>query len=161
MNDTYGRSLPLPLMRFDQDTLSWRTCEDTSLWDLEMFSPSFPESGMTLDGELFELPIPERSMIEQGSSLLPTPTARDWKEQALGWTWERNGVRQEDTLPRALTALLLMPAVMDKGTNCTRKQPESESLTQEALSIGASTQGQFFDGSECSEDLPQIPLSPE
>jgi hypothetical protein len=44
---------------------------------------------------------------------LPTPTARDYKEQNIGWTWQRDGVTQEDTLPRALTALLPTPRVSD------------------------------------------------
>ena len=78
---------------------------------------------------------------------------------------------------RDIPALLPTPTVMDMGSNYTPeeweawklKQKEAHrngnghgaSLTQEALSIGASTQGQFFDGSECSDDQPQIPLSPE
>lgn len=79
MKDTYGRSLPLPSMRFDLDSLSWRTCEATSLWDLEMSSPSFPEWGTTQGGELYELPTPERPTVAQGFSSLPTPTVIDSK----------------------------------------------------------------------------------
>ena len=40
---------------------------------------------------------------------MPTPTAREHKEQTLGWTWERDGVIQQDTVPRAITALLPTP----------------------------------------------------
>jgi hypothetical protein len=291
MKDTYGRSLPLPSMRFDLESSSWRTCEATSLWDLEMSSPSFPEWGMTLNGELFELPTPERPTVGQGSSSLPTPLARDSREMPLYRT-DEFGPNASDTLSRALAnqmlptptaadgtkmssnsetsarrmqkgnqasltdivqtemlppgyllptpvandskeniigpanhrpqdedslaralhhllptpraqardviyaredyhgnleealaflpgvnALLPTPTVMDMGSNYTPeeweawklKQKEAHrngnghgaSLTQEALSIGASTQGQFFDGSECSEGLPLIPLSPE
>jgi hypothetical protein len=42
-----------------------------------MSSPSFPEWGMTLGGELFELRTPERLTVAQGYSSLPTPTAAD------------------------------------------------------------------------------------
>ena len=77
MSDTSGRSSPLPLMRFDLASSSWRTCEDTSLWDLVMSSPSFPEWGTTRGGVLFELPTPARPTVEQGSSSLPTPKASD------------------------------------------------------------------------------------
>lgn len=76
MNDTYGPTLPLPLMRYDLDLSCWRTCEDTSLWDLEMCSPTFPAWGMTHDGVLYELPTPERPILEQGSLSLPTPRAQ-------------------------------------------------------------------------------------
>ena len=217
MDDSYGRSLPLPSMRFDLESLSWRTCEATSLWDLEMSSPTFPEWGMTRGGELFELRTPERPTVGPGSSSLPTPTARDYKDVEIGPAKHRPD--DEDTLARALhhliptsllktpvasengrldrperylnrnepqgrfdlsdqvAALLPTPTVMDMGSNYTPeeweawklKQKETHSngnghgasLTQEALSIGASTQAQFFDGSECSDDQPLIPLSPE
>ena len=77
MSDTSGRSLPLPLMRYDLASSSWRTCEDTSLWDLAMSSPNFPAWGTTRGGVLFELPTPVRPTVEQGSSSLPTPKASD------------------------------------------------------------------------------------
>ena len=208
MKDTSGRSLPLPSMRFDLDSLSWRTCEATSLWDLEMSSPSFPEWGMTVNGELFELPTPERPTVgrESSSSLFPTPTVQDSENNAGPSQLNRNSVPlntlvvalmptpraqngeernqniwarpldQPQNLENAL-ALLPTPTVMDMGSNYTSeeweawklKQKEAHrngnghgaSLTQEALSIGASTQGRFFDGSESSDDQPQIPLSPE
>lgn len=219
MKDTSGRSLPLPSMRFDLDSLSWRTCEATSLWDLEMSSPSFPEWGMTVNGELFELPTPERPTVAHVSSSLPTPTAADGTKMSsnpetsarrmekgkqasltdivqtemlpagylLPTPRAQNGeernqniwarpLDQPQNLENAL-ALLPTPTVMDMGSNYTpeeweawkSKQKEAHrngnghgaSLTQEALSIGASTQGQFFDGSEYSDDQPQIQLSPE
>ena len=134
MSDTSGRSLPLPLMRYDLASSCWRTCEDTSLWDLAMSSPSFPEWGTTRAGVLFELPTPVRPTVEQGSSSLPTPTARDHKEQTLGWTWERDGVTQEDTLPRALTALLPTP-VADHSRGLAQPGTDFSSLPNVALSL--------------------------
>jgi hypothetical protein len=75
MSGTSGTTSALPLMRYDLASLSWRTCEDTSLWDLEMSSPTFPEWGMTRAGVLYELPTPERPTVAPAYSSLPTPTA--------------------------------------------------------------------------------------
>jgi hypothetical protein len=106
MSVTFGHSLPLPSMRFDRESLSWRTCEATSLWDLEMSSPSFPEWGMTLGGELFELPTPARLTVAQGSSSLPTPHAGLGERGRDGIYPNPNG--QQD-LQHALAALLPTP----------------------------------------------------
>ena len=83
MSDTYGRTYALPLMRYDLASLSWRTCEDTSLWDLEMSSPTFPESGTTLDGLLYERPRQAPAIAGQDSSSLPTPQSGDSHNEAL------------------------------------------------------------------------------
>jgi len=76
MNDTYGPMYAQPLMRFDQDTQSWRTSEATSLWDLPMSSPTLPASGLMRNGELFARPMLERPTSATGSSSLPTPRAQ-------------------------------------------------------------------------------------
>ena len=81
MNDTYGPMYAQPLMRFDQDTQSWRTSLDTSLWDLPMSSPTLPESGLMRNGELFERPMLERPTSATGSSSLPTPRESMHKNQ--------------------------------------------------------------------------------
>jgi hypothetical protein len=65
-----------PLMRFDQDTQSWRTSLDTSLWDLPMSSPTLPQSGLMRNGVLFERPMLERPTSATDSSSLPTPRAQ-------------------------------------------------------------------------------------
>ena len=165
MNDTSGPMFETPLMRFDQDTQSWRTSEATSLWDLPMSSPTLPASGSMRSGELYARPMLERPTSATGSSSLPTPKAgdgergrdlprlrpdvsgrelattvgflatlptpisRDHKEQTLGWTWERDGVVQEDTLPRAITSVMQVswgkyePAIR-RWENLTREVPE-------------------------------------
>jgi hypothetical protein len=83
MSDTYGPTFALPSMRYDLNLCSWRTCEATSLWDLEMSSPTFSEWGMTLAGELYELPMPALRTGEQEFSSLPTPTARDYRDASM------------------------------------------------------------------------------
>ena len=80
MSDTFGPTLPLPLMRYDLESSCWRTSEVTSLWALEMSCPIFPEWGMTLGGELFALPTSERPTVVPGFSLLlTTPCVADGK----------------------------------------------------------------------------------
>ena len=76
MSDTYGLTSATPLARYDRDSQSWRTCEDTCLWDLPMSLETLPAWGMTRDGELFELPTPERLTVALEYSSLPTPTAQ-------------------------------------------------------------------------------------
>ena len=44
-----------------------------------VFSETFPTSGMTRSGRLYELPMLEHLIREKECSLLPTPAARDWK----------------------------------------------------------------------------------
>lgn len=74
--DIYGRSLGMPSARYSQDSQSWRTCEDTSLWDLPMLLVTLPAWGTTRGGVLFELQMPEHLMGGQECSSLPTPTAQ-------------------------------------------------------------------------------------
>lgn len=136
-------------MRYDLASSSWRTCAATSLWDLEMSSPTFPEWGMTLGGELYELPTPERPTPAPASSSLPTPTARDYEDTTISAA--RHRPDDDDTLSRALAHLLPTPTVMDMGSNYTPEQWEAwkaakkaqhnngnghgASLTQEAISL--------------------------
>ena len=79
MNVTYGRSSGMPFAQYDPDSHYWKTCADTSLWDLMLSSLTLPNWGYLLDGVLYELPTPELPTIEHGSSYLPTPMARDYK----------------------------------------------------------------------------------
>ena len=148
-SDTCGPMFALPLMRYDLDSLSWRTCEATSLWDLEMSSPTFPEWGMTQGGELFELPKPERPTTVLDFSLLPTPTVQDGENNAGPSQWNRNSIPLN-----TLVTLLPTPTVMDMGGGRTPQEWEDwkqamkashnngnghgASLTQEALSLGGS-----------------------
>ena len=117
MNDISGRSLPLPLMRYDLASLSWRTSEDTSLWDLEMSSPTFPESGMTLDGLLYERPRQEPAIAGQDYSSLPTPAARDYKDQSFS-PRVLDG-RSHGELPEAIGLQFLPTPTSVQGRNAT------------------------------------------
>lgn len=107
MSDTSGPTSATPSSPFAQWSPSLRTWTDTGLLGLTLCLGTLPTWGCLRDGELFELPTPEPPTVaSESSSLLPSPISRDVKEQTLGWTWQRDGVTQEDTLPRAITSLL-------------------------------------------------------
>ena len=77
MSDTYGPTSEMPLACYDLPSQSWRTCEDTSLWDLPMSLATLPAWGMTQGGVLYELQMPEHRTIAHEFSSLPTPKAGD------------------------------------------------------------------------------------
>ena len=117
MSDTYGPTYALPLMRYDLDSQSWRTCEDTSLWDLEMSSPTFPESGMTRDGLLYERPTQALPTAGHGYSSLPTPAARDYKDESFS-PRVLDG-RSHGELPEAIGLQFLPTPTSSQGRNAT------------------------------------------
>ena len=83
MTETSG---PIPsesLGKWDQDSSFWRTSQ-ASLWEVmdghHMGAPwleSWPKQGMTLNGELYPLPMLERHTSETGGGSWPTPTGSD------------------------------------------------------------------------------------
>jgi hypothetical protein len=79
MSDTYGHTLLKQLASYDQNTLSWKTCEDILASDLRKFSATLPKMGTMLNGVLFELVMSAHPIKEQDCSLLPTPLANDAK----------------------------------------------------------------------------------
>lgn len=110
---------------------------------------TLPRSGMTRDGSLYELPMPELPTVAPASSSLPTPTARDWKDTSIAPAAHRPD--DEDTPSRALHHLLPTPTVVDMGANKTPQEWDEwtgamrdrhgngnghgASLTQEALAL--------------------------
>lgn len=107
MSDICGPTLPVPLARYDRETSSWKTCEDTSLWDLPLLLVTLPAWGMTLGGVLFEQPTPGHLTGGRGFSSLPTPTHRDHKDHEIAAAKHRPD--DTDTLSRALAHLLPTP----------------------------------------------------
>lgn len=78
MFGTFGRMLRKQLATFDPATSSWRMSGDTYLWDSGTYSGTWPPSGMTRNGVLYELQPPEHLTDEnESSSLLPTVTASE------------------------------------------------------------------------------------
>ncbi len=68
------------LARFDPDTSLWKTVQHSLLEDSESCSVIWPRSGMTANGQCWELPTSERRTSATGSGLwVPTPCATDAK----------------------------------------------------------------------------------
>ena len=70
----YGPTSTTPLATYDPVTRSWKMYEGTCLWDSIPFSETSPASGTTQNGTLYALPLLEVLIVENGSSLWPTPT---------------------------------------------------------------------------------------
>jgi hypothetical protein len=65
------------LARLDPDTSSWKTVQHSLLEDSESSSVTWPRSGMTANGQCWELPMSARPIKETGSGLWQTPVADD------------------------------------------------------------------------------------
>lgn len=63
------------LLSFDPTTCTWRTLQTSFLSDSEPFSPTFPRSGMTRNGYVYELPTVGRLTNAIDGGFLATPTA--------------------------------------------------------------------------------------
>jgi len=77
--DICGHGSERPLANYDLNTQSWRMSEATLLSDSPAFLETWPASGMTHNGTLFQQPQLVRHIKEKGSLSLPTPQARDYK----------------------------------------------------------------------------------
>jgi len=60
---------------YDRDTSSWKTCQQSFLTDLELFSETWPRQGITVNGVAYQRHILEPVTREIGGGLLPTPLA--------------------------------------------------------------------------------------
>ena len=65
------------LAKFDPDSSSWRTAQRSLIEDSGECLETFPRSGMTRGGLLWELPTLERPTSVTGFGFWPTPTTRD------------------------------------------------------------------------------------
>lgn len=99
------------------------------------------QNGETRNQNIYARPLDQPQNLENALALLPTPTVMDMGSNYTPEEWEAWKLKQKET--------------HSNGNG------HGASLTQEALSIGASIQAPLFDGSECSDDQPLIPPSPE
>jgi hypothetical protein len=101
-----GAKWPGSLAKYDRDSRSWKTRQCLLLGDLEEFSETWPNWGMTVDGELFRRPMPVLHTYEKGYGCVPTPLKSDGrggvrnltKKQTFGmnlrdWVAANGGVR--------------------------------------------------------------------
>lgn len=77
------RSSDWPLT-YDPKSSSWKTCQASLVPDLELFSGTWPRSGMMLNGVAYLHPRPASPIDATGSALLPTPAARDYRDLSAG-----------------------------------------------------------------------------
>lgn len=66
-------------VRFNPDSYSWRTRQHSLFGGLEEFSGTWPQWGLMLNGECWELTSVDTTIEGNASGLLPTPIATDWK----------------------------------------------------------------------------------
>jgi hypothetical protein len=74
--DTSGRTLPEPLAVYDPDSSCWRMFGGMFPSDSMPSLATFPASGMTRSGTLYERPTSAHRTDGRGSSSLPTPTTQ-------------------------------------------------------------------------------------
>ncbi len=78
------------LAKYDPDTSSWRTAQCSLLEDSTECLETFPRSGMTRGGLLWELPMLELPTEETDFGWWPTPTATDWMTGKVNGIEHRN-----------------------------------------------------------------------
>jgi hypothetical protein len=70
-----GRTWPGLLAKYDPVLCLWKTVQSSLLEDLEQSLETWPRSGMTVNGQSWELPMSELRTSETESGFWPTPTA--------------------------------------------------------------------------------------
>jgi hypothetical protein len=66
---------------FDRESSSWKTSQQSLETGTELFSETWPRSGMTLDGFAYELPTAGHLISETDGGSWPTPGAQDKKQR--------------------------------------------------------------------------------
>jgi hypothetical protein len=125
MPATSGPTSPPPFARYDPASCCWKTCSDTSLWDLELSSVTWPRRGSMRNGSCYERPMSAPPTDGRASlSLLPTPRTSDTNGAG------QHGTGGQDL--RTAIALLPTPAAHDSGNSPEahlRKKPGREQVT--------------------------------
>jgi hypothetical protein len=80
-NDGSGLSSHGSFAWFDRDTYSWRMSQDSFFGGCPMYSETWPKAGTMRSGASYQRQSWERRISEIESGLLPTPTAREWKDR--------------------------------------------------------------------------------
>lgn len=135
MNDTCGPTSGTPLAQYDPDEQCWKTSVAISLWALTMSSLTLPPWGCLHDGELYELPTPERPTIEPGFSSLPTPKARDYKDESLPPRITKLDWQGGAQLPRVIALLPTAGAQNGEPRNQTIYKREGPQNLENALAL--------------------------
>ena len=95
----YGLKCAELLAKFDPDTLSWKTSQQSFIEGWATFSETWPRSGMMQSGTAYQLPTLAEAISATGFSLWPTPTARDYKGARLSTSQDEQGRGANNSLP--------------------------------------------------------------
>lgn len=87
----FGPKLYGLVASFDPATSGWKTAQCSLLEDSAEFLETFPEWGMTRNGELYLLPTPVRITFDSESGYLPTPVASMHKGSSIKSLTRKNG----------------------------------------------------------------------
>jgi hypothetical protein len=69
----FGKNTPDLLAIYDPDTQLWRTSQASFIEDLDVYSATWPKSGMTRSGKCYQQPPLVHRISEKESSSWPTP----------------------------------------------------------------------------------------
>jgi len=95
----YGMKCAESFARLSPDGLLWKTYQQSFIEEWETFCATWPRSGMMQNGIAYRLPTLAHPTYATASSLLPTPTARDYKGARSLTTQERKGRGAANSLP--------------------------------------------------------------
>jgi hypothetical protein len=79
-----GATWRASLAKYDRALRMWRTAQCSLLGDLEEFSETWPTSGMTVDGQCWELVMSAPRTAANESGWWPTPQRSDYKGTSSG-----------------------------------------------------------------------------
>ena len=103
--------MPKPIARWNPARDVWETDQACICGHSDVFSGTWPASGMTVAGMAYELPTSVPRMDGSGCSLLPTLTANDWRGPNLQ---RRDDARRQTTLADSIS-LLPTPTTSDSN----------------------------------------------
>lgn len=133
----FGLRLRGLLAYYDPATSCWKTYQATFPWASAKFSETWPDSGMTQNGSVYELRTSGRAISERECSLWPTAVAKDdgkTPEAHLAMT-QRMGERDGTFANRtAITSLAVKvqtwrTARAEDGESCGNHPSKADSLT--------------------------------
>ena len=74
-----GQKWLASFVKYDPSMSLWKTHQCSLLGDLDKFSETWPQWGLMQGGECWELTLPDLTIGDNESGLLPTVLATDWK----------------------------------------------------------------------------------
>ena len=117
---------PPPLARWNPTRDCWETTQQASLLSehLDVYSETWPTSGMTRSGVAYRLPAWEPPTDgSESSSLLPTPLASEGAKGTMQPASEREGQGHQPYLANVIVGLLPTPTSRGWKDNKIRREP--------------------------------------